>query len=971
MSEIPQPIYWLDVERKNIPEDELKAEFIEGEFDSFNKVVKGRRDFLKIMGLGLASMPLVSCMRIPVKKALPYLQKNDTVVPGVANWYATYHPVNGGAALLVKTREGRPVKIEGNTACPYSQGGLMPIHQASVLSLYDSHRFKNPQKKSQEVSWSSIDNEIVAALDRIQASGKKIALVTGTVSSPSFVAIISLLKKKYSNLVHIVYDAFSSSSVILANKDAFGLPVETSYSFDKAELIVSFGADFLGTMPHAQENTRQYSSRRDLKVENRMLKHIQIESLMSLSGANADLRIPLSDSKQGALILGILSQLQRQVGKQVLPAGISLPATDVQLSTKLAMDLLEKRGKSVVLSDSKDKSVQVMVNAINWLLDNYNNTLAVHGNPYFVGANDADFEELVQSMGRGEVGAVLFHETNPAYTYYDQSSFKKALENVELKVALSYAPDETTAVVDYVLPTNYYLESWGDHFRAPKTYYFTQPVIQPLFGSRMSLESLLALASEKADYYEFLKKFAQSNYLTGTSWEKALHDGLVEVNSPLASPVKLKSEAVSMAFGKLLQKGEGDFNFSLKLYQKIGLLDGREGNNPWLHELPDPITKATWDNYLLISPQAAKEYALESGSIVTVKATTRMMEVPVLVQPGTEVNTVGLAIGYGRTVAGKVGLGVGVNGHPFQAFRDGTIQNLETVEIKDTGKKRDLALTQTHHSMQGRSIIKETTLQEYLNDPHAGNKQHHSTLSMWSGHDQKGHQWAMMIDLTKCTGCSGCIISCNAENNIPVVGQQEVFLRREMHWLRLDRYYKGDEKNPEVVFMPVMCQHCDNAPCETVCPVLATVQSTDGLNQQVYNRCVGTRYCANNCPYKVRRFNWFDYPHDDKYQNMALNPDVVVRSRGVMEKCSLCVHRIQEGKLEAKKQGRGLQEDDIKTACQQSCPANAIMFGDLNDPNSSVAKFVKNPRNYKLLEELNVRPRVSYLTKVRNTERDA
>ncbi|MEK6625231.1 MAG: molybdopterin-dependent oxidoreductase, partial [Bdellovibrionota bacterium] len=744
--ETTPPSYWLDVEKKNIPEDELKAEFIEGEFDTFNKALKGRRDFLKIMGIGLASMPLVSCMRIPVKKALPYLYKNDTVVPGVANWYATYHPINGGAALLVKTREGRPIKIEGNPACPHSQGGLMAIHQASVLSLYDSHRFKNPQKKGQDSSWAEVDHDLLEALARIQTSGKKIALVTPTVSSPSLVAILSLLTKKYSALTHIVYDACSLSSVILANKDTFDLAVETNYHFDKAELILSFGADFLGTMPHAQEYTRQYSDRRDLKLTSTMLKHIQIESLMSLTGANADLRIPMADSEQGAMILGILSHLQRLVGKQVLPTGVVLPATDVVLATKLATNLFEKRGKSVVLSDSKNRNLQILVNAVNSLLENYGNTLSVYPNPDYRAANDGDFEELVKSMGLGEIGAVIFYETNPAYNYYDHTTFKNALEKVELKVALSSAPDETTVLADYILPTNYYLESWGDGFHAPGTYYFTQPVIQPIFGSRMGPESLLTLAGEKtgektgdrADYYEFLKKFSQATYLKGYSWEKALHDGVVTMTTSQVAPIKLKAEAVAMAFGKFIKQVGGNDSLSLKLYQKVGILDGREGNNPWLQELPDPVTKATWDNYLVISPQTARDNDLVTGMIVILQSANGMLELPVLIQPGTDFKTVGLAVGYGRSVAGKIGMGVGVNAYPFQAFIDGTKQGLLAVEIKKTGKKRELALTQTHHSMEGRSIIKETTLQEYLKDPHAGNENHHAPISMWSGHDQKG-----------------------------------------------------------------------------------------------------------------------------------------------------------------------------------------------------------------------------------------
>lgn len=963
--------YWQDVEKKVLSEEEIKGEFSEGEFDSFKDVKKGRRDFLKIMGIGITAMPLVSCVRIPVKKALPYLNKSDAVTPGVANWYATYHPGNGGAALLLKNREGRPIKVEGNALCSYSRGGTLPYYQSSILSLYDAHRFKNPSVHGKETSWQNIDREVLKALNEVSALDKKMVLVTSPSQSPTFSQILKSLQAKYKNLEVVVYHPFSRSSFIEANQAMFGVAADHSYNFKNADYVLSFGADFLGTMPRSHEYTADYAAKRDLAKSNTMLKHIQVESLMSLTGANADIRIPMEDKDLPSFLMALLSSLQRLVGKQVLPVGVSLPETNLEAALKMANELIEYKGRSLVLCDSKNKYVQTLINGINALLGNYGQTVFVYNSPYALNESDASFENFVDRLKTGEIGSVLFYESNPLYNYYDQEKLISGLEKVSSKIFYGMSPNETSKVCQYILPTNYYLESWGDHFKGNDSIYFTQPVIQPLFGSRMGPESLLALLDEEKSYHNYLKSFAQKKYLGTTSFDKALEEGFVKVSALSSVHEKINFAPLAMAFAVLLKKVKKSSDYQLKLYEKMAILEGEEGNNPWAHELPDPVTKATWGNYFMVSPAYASAQGLKTGQVISVKFKNYTIECPLLIQPGLAANTFGLAVGYGRKEAGKVAKDLGANAYPFQQFVDGTFQDLSDFnpsQISITKKHEELALTQTHHSMEGRDIIRESTFGQFLSKQNSGNEKKHPSISMWKGHDKKGHQWGMVIDLTKCTGCSGCIISCNAENNIPVVGREEVVLRREMHWLRLDRYYKGEDQNPEVTFMPVMCQHCDNAPCESVCPVLATVQSSDGLNQQVYNRCVGTRYCANNCPYKVRRFNWFDYPHSDKNANMVLNPDVVVRSRGVMEKCSLCVQRIQEGKLKTKVEGRDLVDDDIKTACQQSCPAGAIYFGDMNDPNSSISKFLKSPRNYKLLDELNVQPRVSYLTKIRNKD---
>lgn len=967
--------YWQDVENKVLDPETLKAEFGEGEMNfDIGSVKKNRRNFLKVMGFSFTALPMAGCLRIPVKKAIPYLHKSDQVVPGVANWYATAMDPNMGSALLVKCREGRPIKIEGNPLSPITKGGTFATDQASVLSLYDSFRFKGPLLKGANVEWAKMDAALSKGLAYANEKGQEIVLVSRTLCSPSTLSIINKLKNKYSNFTHVVHEPDSLSSILMANQESFSNSSFPKYSFEKADMIVSFSADFLGTWLSPVEYTKGYTSRRDLTVHKTMSKHVQFESIMTLTGSNADERVSVSPEEETHFIINLLANLQKKASKGYLPAGEQLPETNRALVEKIAGNLWSNKGSSLVISGSHDKNIQVLINAINDVLGNYGNTINLYNNPNFVGADDNKIEDLVSKMNSGKVGAVLFWDTNPVYNYRDQKAFSKALKKVPTRVSFSLSPDETSSECNYVMPANHFLESWNDYFQAPNVLSYAQPVIQPLFGSRMPQETFLKLLGETQDYYEYLKSHSksqflnqQSNYLTFTDfWNHAVHDGISLLKTKLAQTSNFSKGKVILAYAKI-KKEEAEKGLTLVCYPKVGIRSGDMINNPWLQELPDPITKATWDNYFLVSPPKAKELNIKNGQVIKISSGNTTLSLPTVVQPGMRKNVIGVAVGYGRTIAGKVAKNLGGNCYPFFKFNNGTLRGFaNNVTLSKTAKFEDIALTQTHHSMEGRDIVRETTLKEWKSNNSAGNKPSIKLISMWGGHEMKGEQWAMAIDLNKCTGCSGCIISCNAENNVPVVGKKEVFNRREMHWMRLDRYYKGDDENPEVVHQPIMCQHCDNAPCETVCPVLATVQSSDGLNQQIYNRCVGTRYCANNCPYKVRRFNWFDYAHDDKYENMVLNPDIVVRSRGVMEKCSMCIQRIQESKLTAKKEGRELKDGDIRMACQQSCAGDAIVFGNINDPKSKISVLLKNARKYRLLEEINVEPRVSYLTKVRN-----
>lgn len=966
-SEAPTEEYWQDVHKKVLPPEELKAEFIDDAFDSFS-IKKSRRSFLKIMGFSVSALPLTGCVKIPVTKAIPYLKKNDTVIPGLANWYATTF---NNVPVLLKLRDGRPIKVEGNDLSKTTYGGADAQVQASVLSLYDSSRLRNPRANGKDLEWADFDRELSEALEKAKASGKEIVVVTPTLTSPSQVSVINeFVKSMGGNATHVAYDAVSEYAVVKSAEVSFGSKGLPEYNFLNADLIVSFEADFLGTMRNNLKHSREYAKRRDLfSGKNKLNRHIQIESLMTMTGTNADSRYTKSQKEQREILVGIHDLL---AGKNT--QGLSLSVENKELVLSLVSELKANKGKSLVLSSDSNVDTQVIVNKINDLLSNIGSTVEFYNSPFYKLGSDEDFQNFLKRANDGKVGAALIIGSNPAYDFSNLEILKTAFSKIETLVTFSGYEDETSKLSKFNAPDNHAFESWSDNVVCHNELSFTQPVIQPLFGTRMAMETLLTAMGKEANFHNYVQNTWNTNFHSKQnkfataqgSWDQALHDGVIELKDLAKSISKTASSAEASA-SKLVKLSYAD-GINLVLYQNVAMKDGKMANNPWLQELPDPVTKATWDNYVMVSPGFAKKNNLKEGDVLSITDGTYTVEAPTLSQPGMDDFTVGLALGYGRSVSGKVGTNLGANAFGFTRFENGAISYFRTgVKVNKTSKFRALAQTQTHHSIEGRDIVRESTLDKWLKNPNAGNEKKAHIVDIYPKHDySKGHQWAMAIDLNSCNGCSACIISCNAENNIPVVGRQEVINRREMHWMRIDRYYKGDEKNPETVHQPMLCQHCENAPCENVCPVMAIVHSSDGLNQQVYNRCVGTRYCANNCPYKVRRFNWFNYDHSDPFEKMVLNPDVVVRSRGVMEKCSLCIQRIQETKLQAKREGRELRDGEVKTACQQSCPSEAIIFGDKNDPNSKISKYINDARNFVVLGELNVVPRVSYLTKIRN-----
>ena len=996
-----------------------------------------RRDFLKVMGFSVAAASLAAC-EAPVRKAIPYLNKPEDIDPGIPNYYASTY-FNGGeyCSIVVKTREGRPIKIQGNTLSPVSKGGTNAQVEASVLSLYDKERLAGPMIDGRKTEWEVIDKEILEKLEAIVAKGGQIRIISNTLISPTTQKVINQFIDKYPSTKHVTYDALSMSGIRTANKENFGESFIPNYNFAESQVIVSFSADFLGTWLNPIAFSRDYAKNRKISRDHRkMSRHYQFESNFSLTGANADYRIPIKPSSEGLVIAKLYNLIASAMGQETINIDDSF---DVKFIEKAARDLLASRGSSLVVSASNDPDIQLMVNGINYMLGNYGKTIDVNNTLNVKQGDDDSMTSFIAELQAGEVDGVIFYNCNPVYNYPAGGNLQAGLEKVELTVSTSDRLDETSGIVKYIAPDHHFLESWNDFEPVRGSISLSQPTITPLFNTRQVQESLLKWSvNDAVDYFDYLKSSWQNTYYTLQNrdvdfqkfWDNCLHDGIIQY-TPERQEYPGFDLDISGISDRLKPKYTADSgNTELALYTKVSIGDGTQANNPWLQEMPDPITKSTWDNYLTISQSQARELGLttegNSFSVVNLTIGDQTLKLPVLIQPGQAKGTVGLALGYGRKKAGRVANHIGVDAYPLISRKNGfqSYNLTDGIKIEPLSETYKIAQTQTHHTYMGRdNVIQEAYLEEFQADPSAGRHTHHiatsqkfdesvadgkvdnrvdpNEITLWEGHDYNNHHWGLLVDLNSCTGCSACTIACQVENNVPVVGKEEVLNRREMHWIRIDRYYSSDAEvndfaglekaaeNPEVTFQPMMCQHCNNAPCETVCPVAATTHSTEGLNQMVYNRCIGTRYCANNCPYKVRRFNWFKYHDNNQFSKntsmnndlgkMVLNPDVTVRSRGVMEKCSFCVQRIQYGKLEAKKEGRRPHDSDINVACAETCPSEALVFGDMNDPGSKISKMlrlkekngkmkIQEERAFHVLDEIGVRPNVIYFTKIRNKE---
>ena len=936
-----------------------------------------RRDFLKTLGFSLAAATIVASCKRPVEKAIPYLIKPEEITPGKATYYASsYFDAGDYCSVVVKVRDGRPIKLEGNELSAISKSGTSARVQASVLNLYDGARYKQPLFKGKKTSWDEADQSVTIALSDISQSGGQIVLLTSTIISSSTKQIISQFLEKYPGSKWIQYDAVSASGILGANQKSFGQRAIPDYRFDQSKVVVSFGADFLGTWLSPVEYTKQYTSARKLdEGQTEMLRHYQFESAMSLTGSNADVRFPIKPSEEAGIVLALYNAIAKATGA----SQISGQKSTVDISD-LAEELLGNQGSSLVISGSNDENIQLLINGINNLLGNYGKTMLWQSALLTRQGLDSEMNELIADLKAGKINALLAWGVNPVYDHPQGKEIELALGKLDLSVSFAERKDETANLCQFILPEPNYLESWNDLEPKAGFYSLAQPTITNLFDSRNVQESLLRWSGDaETTFGNLIKKNWEETQFGKQSelgdfrlfWNTALQKGVFEPGT--TSGAVYSNEGLAVAGSKLPTTKSGT---EVVLYESIALGNGKYANNPWLQELPDPVSKISWDNYASVPVAYAEENMLANESVITING----LELPVFIQPGQAKDTIAVALGYGRSFAGKVGDEVGKNMYAYVGEKEGDRQYvIESARIEIVeGKSFPLALSQTHHSMEGRPIVRETNLDEYLQNPTAGNELHEKVeeeqVSLYKDLEFKGHHWGMAIDLNSCTGCGNCAIACQAENNVQVIGKEQVRNRRIMHWIRVDRYYSGDPANPEVSNQPVMCQHCDNAPCENVCPVAATPHSSEGLNQMAYNRCVGTKYCINNCPYRVRRFNWFEYVNNDKFDfnanndlgRMVLNPDVTVRSRGVVEKCSMCVQRIQEKKQDAKLDGRMIDDGEIKTACQQSCPGNAIVFGDLNNPESKISKMFKDKRNYHLLEELHTLPSVGYLTKVRN-----
>jgi MoCo/4Fe-4S cofactor protein with predicted Tat translocation signal len=1024
--ESTKKIYWKGLEQ--LTND---AEFVKHAHEEFapgpeEDLGHSRRDFLKMMGFGVAAVSLAAC-EAPVRKAIPYINKPDDLDPSIANYYASSY-TNGGdyCSIVVKTREGRPIKIEGNSLSSVSRGGTSAQVEASVLSLYDNARLRFPRVgENKKATWDELDMEVTDKLRSISQAGGKIVVVSNSILSPSTKAVIEKFKAKYPTTEHVQYDQHSHYGMLKANEESFGKAMIPSYDFSKAGCIVSVGADFLSTWLSPIEFTKQYATTREVGEDKKdMSRHYHFEAGMSLSGANADYRTQIKPSEEAAVVVQLYNLLAAKAGQPTISGGIDKPYL-----AKAANDLWANRGKSVVIAGSNDKAVQVIVNAINAMLENYGSTILPNIPVNYRQGDDQAMSNFVKDTAAGNIAGVIFYNCNPVYDHPMGAALATGLGKVQLKVATSYKEDETACLADYLSPDHHYLEAWNDAEPKKNHYSVAQPTITPIFKSRAAQESFLIWAGDTgADYFEVLKSnWKQWFYKSGdfqSWWDKCLYDGVLEL--PVEETSVSFSGDVAAAASAIASAYKAVEGFEVFVYENGTVGNGSQANNPLLQELPDPITKAVWDHYVTIAPSDAKNINFKEAKTEYYTITldgNEPVKLPVLVQPGQTPGTLGIPLGYGRTKAGKVADGIGKNVYPLVRVVNGSLCYSATgATLEATGERYQIATTQTHHTYMARqTVVQETTLSNFeradwqrefqpkvatWKDP--AHKVSPDELSLWKGHDYKNHHWGMAIDLNTCIGCGSCVVACNVENNVSMVGREEVINRREMHWLRIDRYYSSDAEvddvrgleeaaaNPEVVFQPMLCQHCNNAPCETVCPVAATTHSTEGLNQMTYNRCIGTRYCANNCPYKVRRFNWFKYHDNRQFETvnpamntdlgkMVLNPDVTVRSRGVMEKCSFCVQRIQNGKLQAKKERRTLNDGEVVTACQAACATGAIVFGDVNNPESRISQLLKiapryperpygidkvtgNPRAYQVLEEVGVKPNIWYLTKVRNKD---
>ena len=1000
------------LEQKEFAEHIPVNEFL-GDSETLEESSTSRRDFLKYVGFSTAAATLAACEG-PVIKSVPYVVQPEQIRPGVANYYAT--AIADGfdfGSVLIKTREGRPIKVENNSDAPVLGGANARVH-ASVLSLYDVKRLQGPKANGTDITWEDLNLQVGAKLKALAATGKEVIILTQTFASPTTSKIVADFITAYPNVKHVTYDSVSESAALDAFETAYGVRALADYDFSKADAIVSVGADILGDWQGGGYDSA-YSKKRVPHRDHgkgHMSQHFQFEANMTLSGAAADFRVPATPTQQKHILAHLYAAITGTSVSGTLGAGMQAKLDKAVKSLKAA------GSKAVVVSGIQEVGAQQLVLAIN----NHIQSEVMNANtPRLIRQGSAtEVANVVTAVKNGTIGGLITVGVNPALTLADGAAFAEGLKKLDLSVAFSLKEDETALASQYLAAVPHYLEAWGDYEFKAGSFALAQPTIRPLFDTKQFQDVLLAWTGSSQTYYDAIQANWSDSLIGTSSWNTVLHDGFFQTeitaeNNYQGTALSAEAAALAAASSKGLE---------LTLYTKTGMGDGQQANNPWLQEFPDPITRVSWDNYITVAAADAEAAGLKNVNVangalngsyaqVTVGGTT--LTVPVLIQPGQAKGSVGLALGYGEKAGLQEEMQVGVNAFAF--YND--FNTVQEVIISLADGFHEFACVQLHNTLMGRGdIIKETTLEvfntkdkKYWNAIPLVSKNHMEQevtsegVDMWQNFDRSiGHHFNLSIDLNACTGCGACVIACHSENNVPVVGKTEVRRSRDMHWLRIDRYYSSEttfagdnetkdnidglgdslttfgemenpSENPQVTFQPVMCQHCNHAPCETVCPVAASSHGRQGQNHMAYNRCVGTRYCANNCPYKVRRFNWFLYNQNDEFDyhmnndlgRMVLNPDVVVRSRGVMEKCSMCIQKTQKTILDAKLDGRPIVDGEFQTACSNACSNGAMTFGDINDKESEITKLKENDRMYHLLESVGTKPNVMYQTKVRNT----
>jgi MoCo/4Fe-4S cofactor protein with predicted Tat translocation signal len=966
--------YWRSLEEvAGTPEFE---EYLHAEFPRLASAMNSsvsRRRFLQLMGASMALGGLAGCTKQPAEKIVPYVKQPEGLIPGEPLYYATAMPLDGfGHGVIVTSNMGRPTKIEGNPDHPASLGATSVFAQASVLTLYDPDRSQMITNKGMISTWAKFINALDAPLTAERSiKGSGLRILSETVTSPTLVSQIEELLRQYPNARWHQYMPLNYDNVRNGSQLAFGEMLSPRYSFDKADVIVSLDADFLMEGAESVRAMKDFSQRRRISSEKESMNRLYVaEAAVTNTGSMADHRLAVRSGEIANLARSIAARL----GVSEAAGGKPLTSSKVQAWTdSAAKDLNHYRGSSIVIAGRHQPPiVHAIANALNDSLGNIGKTVffnePIEAHPEI---QLESLSELVKDMNNGSVNLLVILGGNPAYTAPSDLHFADALKKVDLSIRLGIYDDETSAASTWHIPETHYLESWGDIRSFDGTTSIIQPLIAPLYDGKSSYEILAELTNNSgAKTYDIVRNFWEQRVGKKNIeifWANTLNNGIVD--NTAVSPKNVRRTTIAN-LGSLVDEASSAENSKPELVLRPDptIWDGQYSNNGWLQELAKPVTKLTWDNAALFAPAMAQRLSLDNGDLVELNAGGRTVKAPVWIVPGHADNSITLHFGYGRTKSGNIGTGIGANAYALQTSDHLSV--VPGITVKNTGDHYELATTQNHHAMEGRNQVRAATLKDFIADRDFAKKIEESPSpdqTLYPKVNYEGHAWGMSIDLNSCTGCNACVIACQSENNIPIVGKEQVLNMREMQWIRIDSYFAGDLDNPEIYHQPVPCMQCENAPCELVCPVGATMHDSEGLNMMVYNRCIGTRYCSNNCPYKVRRFNFLEY-NEPKAPTLKMleNPDVTVRSRGVMEKCSYCIQRINEVRIRAEEKNREIKDGEIRTACQAACPADAIVFGDINLKDSAVRKLKAEPRTYSLLAELNTKPRTTYLAKITN-----